>query len=153
MFLNKVTLLGCLTNRPLIREVGVGLKMVGLSLKTTRYWSDARTGDVQEGHEVHRVMIVNQRLAAYAETHLSKDEHVYVEGELHTEHWRDEIFEERSWTKILLWQDSDQLLRFMPEHEPTCTVSRDDPMLAALREVHRIDAESADDCPMLGHGP
>jgi len=153
MFLNKVTLLGCLTDRPLIREVGVGLKMVGLSLLTTRYWSDARTGDVQECNELHRVMIINQRLAAYAETHLSMGEHVYVEGELHTERWRDEIFEERSSTEILLWQDSDQLLRFIPGQEPARVISPDDPMLAALREAHRLYAEAADDSPMLEHGP
>jgi|GEM_PF-4963249 len=153
MFLNKVTLLGCLTDRPWIREVDGGLKMVGLSLQTTRYWSDARTGEIQEGNELHRVVIINQRLAAYAETHLTKDEHVYVEGELHTEHWRDEIFEQRSATEILLWQNSDRLLRFTPGQEPACTVSRDDPMLIAVREAHRLYAESRDDNPLLEHAP
>ena len=87
------------------------------------YWSDATTGDVREGHEKHRVVIINQHLAAYAEAHLAKDEHVYVEGELHAEYWRGEIFEQRSSTEILLWQDCDQLVRFTPGQVPTCMLS------------------------------
>ena len=68
--LNKVILAGVLADRPVVREVEGGRKMVGLSIVTTRHWSDAKTGKPQEGKEWHRVVIIHEPLATFAEAQI-----------------------------------------------------------------------------------
>jgi len=142
MSMNKVILVGCLAEKPVVREDEAGQKMVGLSVVTRRYWHDAETGEKRAGQEWHRVVIFDQHLADFAEATLGLDDQVYIEGELHTERWRDETYEWRSLTKIILWQDGDQLRRLAPGEEPAKLIGEDDPMLAAAREAHLIETPS-----------
>ncbi len=142
MSLNKVMLIGSLADKPQIREVEGGRRMVGLSVVTTRHWHDAKSGDERAGREWHRVVIINQRLAAFAEAHLAQDDQVYIEGELHTERWQDETFQWRFLTKILLWQDGDQLTRLSAGEDPAPFMSQHDPLLAAAREADLIETRS-----------
>jgi len=92
MSMNKVILVGCLAEKPVVREDEAGQKMVGLSVVTRRYWHDAETGEERAGQEWHRVVIFDQHLADFAEATLGPDDQVYIEGELHTERWRDETY-------------------------------------------------------------
>lgn len=116
--------------------------MVGLSVVTRRHWHDTETGEEREGQEWHRVVIFDQDLANFAEAKLGPDDQVYIEGELLTERWRDETYEWRSLTKIILWQDGDQLRRLSPDEGPAELIGADDPMLAAAREAHLIETPS-----------
>ena len=147
--LNKVILAGVLADKPVVREVEGGRKMVGLSIVTTRHWSDAKNGKPQEGKEWHRVVIIHQPLATFAEAHLATGDEVYIEGELHTEFWRGDTFEWRALTKIILWQDGHQLRRFKDDDQPAPSASQHHPLLDVAREAPLIEIPSGD--PLLGH--
>ena len=139
--LNKVTLAGTLADTPAIRKIEGGRKMVGLSIVTTHRWRDANSDKEQLSQEWHRVLIVHEDLARFAEARLNRDDEVYIEGELHTERWLSETFETRTLTKIILWQDAHQLRR-LPDHgqEKRASSARQHPLLAAAREAHLIEA-------------
>jgi len=106
--LNKVILAGILIDQPSVRRVDSGKKVIGLSVVTLRRWQDAKNGH-QQCKEWHRIVVLHDPLVAYAESKLSKDDEVYIEGELHTELWRDETYEWRTLTKVVLWQKIHQL--------------------------------------------
>ena len=142
MSMNKVILVGILAEKPVIRRGEGGQKMAGLSVVTRRHWHDAETGEVRDGREWHRVVIFDQHLADFAEAKLRPDDQVYIEGELHTERWRDETYEWRSLTNIILWQNSDQLRRLSPDEPSDELIGADDPMLAATREIHLNESPS-----------
>ena len=149
--LNKVILAGTLADAPLIRETDAGRKMVGLSIVTTRQWQDAESGKAEEDQEWHRVVIVQASLATFAETELAKGDDVYLEGELHTEFWRDDTYEWRTLTKVILWQESHQLRRLTDQGQNPSnpSASQAPPLLEAAREAHLIETPSGD--PLLGH--
>lgn len=107
---NKVILMGVLADRPLIREIDGGAMMVGLSVVTSRGWLDD-SHEPADDREWHRVVITHPGLAGFAESHLAKEDQVYIEGELQTTFWRDATYNRQSLTRILLWQDSDRLQR------------------------------------------
>ena len=144
MSLNKVMLIGRLDDQPQIREIEHGRKVVGLAIVTARQWCDPETGEEETGKEWHRVVITEERLAAFAEAHLRHNDQVYIEGQLHTERWQDETYQWRSLTKILLSQDGDQLQKFMPGDDPVSGSKPCNPVLIAAREAHHIETSSLD---------
>ena len=144
MSLNKVMLIGRIDDKPQIREIEGGSKAVGLSIVTTRHDGDADVGEEWTSREWHRVVIIEKRLVAFAEAHLRQNDHVYVEGQLHTERWQDETFQRRSLTKILISQSSDQLQKFTPNDDPTFGTRPSNSALAAAREAHLIEAVNLD---------
>ncbi len=142
MSLNKVMLIGSLDDKPQVREVEGGQKMVGLSVVTTRHGQDTEAGQKGEGREWHRVVIIDRGLAAFAEANLARNDQVYIEGQLHTECWQDETYQWRSLTKILLPEAGGQLRRLTPADALAEVNSSDGPMLAAAREAHLIETPS-----------
>jgi len=144
MSLNKVMLIGRLDDKPQIREIEHGRKLVGLAIVTTHQGRDPNTGEEHVGKEWHRVVVIEERLAAFAEAHLQQNDQVYIEGQLHTERWQDETHQWRSLTKILLSQGSDQLQKFMPGDDPVSSSKPCDPMLIAAREAQHIETSSPD---------
>ncbi len=152
MSMNKVILIGSLADKPQVRETGGGQKIVGLSIVTTRHWRDLKSGEEQQGQEWHRVVIVHEDLAAFAEAKLAKSDDVYLEGELLTERWMSETFETRTLTKIILWQEAHQLRR-LADHdhnqEQRAYSVCQHPLLDVAREAPLIETPSGD--PLLGH--
>lgn len=135
--LNKVILAGTLTDQPSVRHVDNGKKVVGLSVVTMRGWHDAKNVD-QQSKEWHRIVVLHGPLVAYAVSKLSKDDEVYIEGELHTELWRDETYEWRTLTKVVLWQEIHQL-RLLADCEQHSSADRRPPhLLYAAREAHLL---------------
>jgi single stranded DNA-binding protein len=148
--LNKVILAGTLADKPVVREIEGGQKMVGLSIVTEHHWCDAKSGKKQQSQEWHRIVIIHEPLAAFAEANLSRDDDVYLEGELFTERWLSRTFESRTLTKIILWQEAHQLRRLTGhDQEPRASFACRHPLLDAAREAHLIEIPS-DNVP-LGH--
>jgi len=144
----KVTLIGTLAEKPVIQDMEGGCKKAGLSVFTQRHWHDAEAREARQEKEWHRVVIVNQRLAAYAEAHLSQDDQVYLEGELRTNFWRSETYELQSMAQILLWQEGDRLRRITDEpdcHDPESALR----MLAVAKDAQLVEAPSDDE--LLGY--
>ena len=138
--LNKVTLAGTLADKPMIRKIEGDQKMVGLSIITTRRWRDAYDDEEQQSQEWHRVLVLHEDLAAFAEAKLAPDDQVYIEGELQTERWLSETFETRTLTKIILWRDAHQLRCLTGDcQEKRTNTASWHPLLASAREAHLID--------------
>ena len=144
MSLNKVMLIGRIDDKPQVREIEGGSKAVGLSIVTTRHDCDADVSEEGTSNEWHRVVIIEEGLVAFAETQLQENDHVYIEGQLHTERWQDETYQWRSLTKILISQSSDQLQKFTPNDDPTFGTRPSNSGLAAAREAHLIEAVNLD---------
>jgi len=116
MSLNKVMLIGHLGDKPMLHQRDDGQQRVGLSVVTTMQgWFDVQTGEERHRDEWHRVVITQPDLVELAMQDLSLDDQIYIEGQLQTQCWRDQTFEWRSLTHIVLSRDSDQLRRLCRE--------------------------------------
>lgn len=85
--LNKALLIGNLGSDPEVRTTGDGTKVAGLSVATSRSWTD-RDGQPQERTEWHRITAWTH-LADIAEQYLKKGDRVYVEGEIQYRSYED----------------------------------------------------------------
>ena len=91
--LNKVLLIGRLGKDPELREFPSGGKVCNFSLATSETWKDSSTGERQERTSWHNIAIFNERLAEIAEQYLRKGSQVYIEGQLETRKWQDQLQE------------------------------------------------------------
>jgi single-strand DNA-binding protein len=99
---NKVILVGNLGRDPEIRTMQSGGKVAQLSLATSESWRDKNSGERQEKTEWHRVVIFDDRLVDVVEKYLKKGQKVYVEGQLQTRKWTDNLGQERYTTEVVL---------------------------------------------------
>ena len=83
--LNKVQLIGNLTEDPEVRETPNGTKVATVSVATNRTWKDG-SGAKQESVEFSRVTLWGA-LAEIAEKYLKKGNKAYLEGRLETKSW------------------------------------------------------------------
>lgn len=109
--LAKVTVRGTLAEDPVARIMESGRKLVGLSVFTEQTRCDTEPYDRLWVKGWHRIVIVNQRLAAAAEAELVKGDQVYLEGELHTRHWPNRGPEGQPLTEIHLEDHGGKLIR------------------------------------------
>jgi single-strand DNA-binding protein len=77
---NKIILVGNVGRDPDIQQTQNGTKVVHVSLATNR-WIPADGEDSRERTDWHRLTFWN-RLAQFAEDHLSTGDRIYVEGRL-----------------------------------------------------------------------
>ncbi len=101
---NKAILVGRLGRDPESRKTQAGTMMVGLSVATSETWKDKSTGERKERTEWHRIIIFNERCAAFAERYLKKGDMVYLEGALQTRKWTTQEGQDRYSTEIILGQ-------------------------------------------------
>ncbi|MDD5290124.1 MAG: single-stranded DNA-binding protein [Patescibacteria group bacterium] len=85
MNLNKVFLIGRLTQDPEVRNTSTGQTVASFSMATNRTWTD-KAGAKQEQAEFHNI-VVWARLAEVAGQYLKKGQTVMVEGRLQTRNW------------------------------------------------------------------
>jgi hypothetical protein len=131
---NKVILMGVLADQPVVRAHD-DRKIIGLSVFTIRPWSQEGKKQALD-KEWHRVVITHPDLAAYAEACLSKDDPIYLEGELQTTSWLDATYVRQSLTRILLWQDGDRLRRIDDEGvKPAATPD----LMAVAQDAHLFE--------------
>jgi len=87
MDLNKVMLIGRLTNDPEMRSTPQGTAVTTFSIATNLVWMD-QSGQKQEKVEYHNV-VAWRKLAEICGQYLQKGRQVYVEGRLQTRSWED----------------------------------------------------------------
>jgi single-strand DNA-binding protein len=85
MNLNKVFLIGRLTQDPELRTTATGQAVSSFGLATNRTWTD-KAGAKQEQAEFHNI-VVWARLAEVAGQYLKKGQTLMVEGRLQTRSW------------------------------------------------------------------
>lgn len=98
---NKVMLIGNLGKAPVIRYMPKGGAVANLSLVTSEHWRDKATGEQKEKTEWHRVVVFG-KLAEVASVFLTKGAKVYIEGQLQTRKWQDEVGVEHDTTEVIV---------------------------------------------------
>ncbi len=121
MALNKVVFEGIVVDKPMVQEMKGGQIMVGLSIKSLQRRCGTRSDEGREGQEWHRVVVLHEQLARFAEASLGQGDKVYIEGELHTDRWLSETLETRTMTKIVLRQHSHKLRRLRDDRAPSAS--------------------------------
>lgn len=87
MDLNKVTLIGRLSQDPEFRTLPKGTPVASFSVATGRQWTDPK-GERQKQTEFHRI-VAWSKLAETVSQYLHKASRVYVEGRQQTRDWVD----------------------------------------------------------------
>ncbi len=100
MNLNKVIILGRVTQDPELRNTPSGTSVCSFSVATNRVWNDRQTGEKQQDTEFHNV-VAWRRLGEIASQYLSKGSLVLVEGRLQTRKWEDSSGNPRQRTEIV----------------------------------------------------
>ncbi len=88
MNLNKVFLLGNLTNDPQLRNLPSGQTVCTFGMATNRNWTDKETGEKKQKAEFHNI-VVWRKLATIVAQYLKKGSLILVEGRLTTRNWDD----------------------------------------------------------------
>lgn len=98
MNLNKVFLIGRLTQDPEARSTPSGQNVTTISMATNRVWNDA--SGRKEATEYHRV-IAWGRLGEIANNYLKKGGMVYIEGRMQTRQWTGKDGNKRYTTEVV----------------------------------------------------
>lgn len=99
MNLNKVFLIGRLTQDPQLRTTSSGQAVTTLSLATNRIWAN-KNGERQQDVQYHNVVVWG-RQAEVVNQFLKKGSLVMVEGRLQTRTWQDNQGQNRQTTEIV----------------------------------------------------
>lgn len=99
MDLNKVQIIGNVTQDPEVRRVPSGQSICSLTVATNRFWVDAQ-GVRQKSTEYHSV-VLRGKLADIAETYVKKWKKIYIEGRLQTRSWESQDGVKRYKTEII----------------------------------------------------
>ena len=100
MNLNKIFLIGRLTQNPDVRKTPGGQTVCSFSIATNRVWNDRNSGQKQEKTEFHNIVLW-RRLAEIASQYLSKGSLVLVEGRIETRSWQDNSGNKKYKTEII----------------------------------------------------
>jgi len=100
MNLNKVFLIGRLTQDPEVKTTPSGQMVCSFGLATNRIWTDQETNQRQEKTEYHNIVLW-RRLAEIASQYLTKGSLVLIEGRIQTRSWEDASGNRRYKTEIV----------------------------------------------------
>ena len=89
MNLNKVFLIGRLTQDPETRTTGTGQTVTTIRMATNRVWYDQSTREKREATEYHQI-IAWARLGEIASQYLQKGAMCLIEGRIQTRSWDDQ---------------------------------------------------------------
>lgn len=99
MNLNKVFLIGRLTDNPQLRVTPNNQSVVNFALATNRVWTD-KSGQKQNSTEFHN-LVAWGRQAELISKFLTKGSLVYIDGRLQTRTWDDKQGQKRRTTEII----------------------------------------------------
>ena len=99
MNLNKIFLIGNLTQDPEMRSTQTGQSITTLNMATNRAWTD-KGGQKQTAAEFHRVVAWG-RLGEIANQYLKKGSLVMIEGRIQTRSWTDQNNNKRYTTEVV----------------------------------------------------
>ena len=99
MDLNKVMLIGNVTQDPEVRTTPQGQNVCSFSVATNLTWTD-KSGQRQQRAEFHNI-VAWRKLADICAQYLQKGKKVYVEGRLQTRNWQGQDGLKRYRTEII----------------------------------------------------
>lgn len=86
MDLNKVMLIGRVTNQPELKTIPSGSVVANLSIATNKTWNDKETKEKKESVEFHN-LIAWRKTAEIIGEYVKKGNKIFIEGELQTRNW------------------------------------------------------------------
>jgi len=99
MDLNKVMLIGNVTQDPEVRTTPSGISVTSFGLATNLYWNDQQ-GQRQEKTEFHNI-VAWRKLAEIIGQYVNKGSKLYIEGRLQTSSWDDQSGNKRYRTEVI----------------------------------------------------
>jgi len=99
MDLNKVQIIGNITQDIELKQTPNGQNVCSFSIATNRSWTDA-SGTKQEQAEFHNI-VMWWKLAEISGQYLNKGKKIYVEGRLQTRNWEAQDGSKRYRTEIV----------------------------------------------------
>ena len=99
MDLNKVMLIGNMTQDPEVRTTPNGISVTSFGLATNLVWTD-QSGQKQERAEFHNI-VAWRKLAEIIGQYLHKGSKIYIEGRLQTREWEGQDGVKRYKTEIV----------------------------------------------------
>jgi single-strand DNA-binding protein len=99
MNLNKVFLIGRLTQDPQAKALPSGQQICSFGLATSRFFTD-KSGQKQQQPDFHNIVLFG-RLAEIASQYLNKGSLVLIEGRIQTRSWQDATGNKRYRTEIV----------------------------------------------------
>jgi single-strand DNA-binding protein len=100
MYLNKVYLIGNLTQDPEFKALPSGSSVASFSLATNRTWTD-KQGQRQETAEYHNVVAYGKQAETISQ-YLRKGSLLFVEGRLQTRSWEAQDGQKKYRTEIIV---------------------------------------------------
>lgn len=97
--INKVMLLGFLGGEPVVKLFSNGNKLVQVSLATTESWRDKNSGETKSQTQWHRV-VFSHKLAEIAQEFLHKGSQIFVEGNIATRKWTNQLGQDQYTTEV-----------------------------------------------------
>lgn len=97
--LNRVELLGNLTDDPVMKYTPDGAAVVTVSLATNEVWYDRETREKRERADFHRCVFFG-KVAEIIEKYCNKGSKVFVTGKLQTRSWEGEDGKKRYMTEV-----------------------------------------------------
>jgi single-strand DNA-binding protein len=89
MDVNKVILIGRLTNDPVNKKLDSGISVAYCGLATNLFWKNSKTKKTENRVEFHN-LVFWRSLADITEKYMKKGDKVYIEGRLQTRTWDDD---------------------------------------------------------------
>lgn len=99
MDLNKVMLIGNVTQDPEVRTTPTGTSVTSFGLATNFFWTD-QSGAKQEKVEFHNI-VAWRRLAEIIGQYVHKGSKLYIEGRLQTRSWDDQSGNKKYRTEVV----------------------------------------------------
>ena len=136
MDLNKVMLIGRLTQDPEMRTIPSGQNVTSFSLATNRRWKNQATGELQEEVQFHNIVAWG-KLAEICAQYMKKGMRIFVEGRLQTRSWDDQQTGKKNYRTEIVAENA-----IMLDRKDTTSVSQStdtssqSPTSAAKEEVN-----------------
>ncbi len=89
MDLNKVMLIGNITNDIQTRTTQNGQSVATFSVATNRRWKDQATGELKEDAQFHNIVAWG-RLGEICNQYMGKGKKIFIEGRIQTRSWDDQ---------------------------------------------------------------
>ncbi len=129
MDLNKVMIIGNVTNDPELRTTPSGINVCNFSVATNYVYTNQQTGQKVEQVEFHNVVLW-RKLGEIAKQYLTKGKKVFIEGRLQTRSWDGEDGKKRYKTEII----GDNMIMLSPAGGQSSTFAGKAPAINAKPE-------------------
>lgn len=137
MSVNKAIILGRVGKDPEIKSFQSGDKIANFSIATSEKWTDKTSGEKKEKTEWHNVVIKNDAIVRVVENYVKKGSLIYIEGQIQTRKWQDQLGTDRYTTEIVVGKFNGvlSLLGGKPDTAPQTDAGHSEPAATVAQQI------------------